>query len=81
MSDTTVFYVTHYKWMDNLIGHHILHSVCGGKFNVFRHLKMHKSLETQMTFTLFSPYLSSITWRLCTKKPQMQLRHEEHQQS
>ena len=44
----TIFAVTHYKWMDSVICLHILqtqtlHSVSGGQFNVFRHLKMHKS--------------------------------------
>ena len=40
----TVFSVTHYKWMDNVIVFiYYKHSVNGGQFNVFRHLKMHKS--------------------------------------
>ena len=39
----TVFSVTRYKWMDNVICLHILQTQSGGQFNVFRHLKMHKS--------------------------------------
>ena len=43
----TVFSVTHYKWMDNVICLifviYYKHNVPGGQFNVFRHLKMHKS--------------------------------------
>ena len=41
----TGFFVTQYKWMDNVISVFIYckHSVSGHQFNAFRQLKMHKS--------------------------------------
>ena len=60
----TVFPVTRYKWMDNVICHHMLQTQCiwRFKFNVFRNLKMHKLVEKLILILHYiSPYLSSIT--------------------
>ena len=51
------YFSTLYKWMDNVICHHIKHSVSGGQFNVFRHLKMHRSVQKQYEFNLISHHI------------------------
>ena len=50
------------------------HSVPWGQFNIFRHLKMHKSAgKPKWVLPYISPYLSSITCGCVQTQPQMQL--------
>ena len=65
--------------MDNVMSSHkYIHSVSGGQFNVFRHLKMHKSAgkpKRVLPYTL--PYLSSITWG-CVQNTSADAANDDH---